>query len=1001
MFRYLNAMICIAVMMAMAPLAIGATIVVNTFEDEFNSDGDCSLREAVNSANNDFVVDACTVGDGVDTIELPAGTYTISVSGSESASLPDDNLNDLDVTEDTVIRSRNGDATDTRIEPAEGYTGRAFEVAGSGSTLTVQDITVRGFDTGAGASGGAFKVTGQTLVLERVVLSGNQGNASGAIGSSGSDTIIIRDSALVDNVATNSSFGGGALGFNSNEIQLENVTFLRNHAAGNGGAIAINAPGHSLSMDNVTMVGNSASNDGGGLHIAADSSLDIRNSIISGNHVGGSGPECALTDGLTLTGSRDYNLWTIDGSCFDSLGSHSVETEESGLAMGGYYDGTSIARPPLTSSPAIDGGSCTDSSGGDISGNRDQRNASATRNADGNGDGTAACDIGSIERQRQAFHAESTADTDDASPGDESCADAEGRCTLRAAIDEANALTGLDEVLLGAEDYVLTQTSTYEDGNLDGDLDVSDSVIIRGQGARSTVVDAGGISRAFHVPRKGSGRQRTLALADLTIRNGNSGAPDNAPDDASGGAVYVNGLTSERNELLAERVRFTGNQAVGTSSDGGALAVDFGILRLQASTIDANEAERFGSAIGLSGGARGWIQSTTISGNRAGTGDAVGIFGGAHAHLERVTIADNEGFRTALGGNATASVHNSIIGAGGTNPCHFTGSGSLTSLGHNLDETSDCALSEPSDRSNATADLASLSSSGADVPLRTPLQGSHAVGTGSCQTATGYILPPVVFNGTRPQDGAGFGNARGDGSYSCDIGAAERQSVAVSLGDNSPGDREMTSPSGEVVMAQFTLANEAGEPLDGRVLTLRAYGTGDEARGIEAANLYIDTNADGALDDNDTLVDSVTALDDDGELRFEFSGSESAIPSGGELQLIVTYRFSESLATNGIGTTRTAAQYASPGLMSLFVLAAFAPFRRQRLLLLLAVVALAGCSGGGGGGDEETVETDEVEEAVPGTYSLELQSLSVEGDNGGKLGIRTESVPGNTLTVKD
>ena len=65
--------------MSWATPAEAATIVVNTTDDENNADGDCSLREAVTSANNDAATDACTAGSGADIITLPAGTYTLTL----------------------------------------------------------------------------------------------------------------------------------------------------------------------------------------------------------------------------------------------------------------------------------------------------------------------------------------------------------------------------------------------------------------------------------------------------------------------------------------------------------------------------------------------------------------------------------------------------------------------------------------------------------------------------------------------------------------------------------------------------------------------------------------------------------------------------------------------------------------------------------------------------------------------------------------------------------
>ena len=46
------------------------------------------------------------------------------------------------------------------------------------------------------------------------------------------------------------------------------------------------------------------------------------------------------------------------------------------------------------------------------------------------------------------FTVDSTADSHDATPGDGTCADSSGRCTLRAAIEEANAAASADTITL-------------------------------------------------------------------------------------------------------------------------------------------------------------------------------------------------------------------------------------------------------------------------------------------------------------------------------------------------------------------------------------------------------------------------------------------------------------------------------------------------------------------------------------------------------------------------
>ena len=45
------------------PGAIQTAMPVTTLEDELNTDGDCSLREALEAANTNTPVDACGVGD--------------------------------------------------------------------------------------------------------------------------------------------------------------------------------------------------------------------------------------------------------------------------------------------------------------------------------------------------------------------------------------------------------------------------------------------------------------------------------------------------------------------------------------------------------------------------------------------------------------------------------------------------------------------------------------------------------------------------------------------------------------------------------------------------------------------------------------------------------------------------------------------------------------------------------------------------------------------------
>jgi CSLREA domain-containing protein len=68
-----------------------AALLVTTLEDELNTDGDCSLREAIEAANTNAVVDGCLAGEAVltDTITFEVvGTITVTSQLSVTAGGP-------------------------------------------------------------------------------------------------------------------------------------------------------------------------------------------------------------------------------------------------------------------------------------------------------------------------------------------------------------------------------------------------------------------------------------------------------------------------------------------------------------------------------------------------------------------------------------------------------------------------------------------------------------------------------------------------------------------------------------------------------------------------------------------------------------------------------------------------------------------------------------------------------------------------------------------------
>lgn len=142
---------------AVIPAAYAAALTVNTVDDELNSDGDCSLREAVQAANTDAAVDGCAAGSGVDTITfapaLAGGTISLSIIGDTTLGPTAFGItSNVSIVGDAtrgIIIERSSSAPEMRL----------FYVSASGvlslKYLTLRGGVARGFDGGGGVNGGS------------------------------------------------------------------------------------------------------------------------------------------------------------------------------------------------------------------------------------------------------------------------------------------------------------------------------------------------------------------------------------------------------------------------------------------------------------------------------------------------------------------------------------------------------------------------------------------------------------------------------------------------------------------------------------------------------------------------------------------------------------------------------------------------------------------------------------------------------------------------------
>jgi uncharacterized repeat protein (TIGR01451 family)/CSLREA domain-containing protein len=417
----------LAVLALAAPppqVAHAATINVNTTDDELNSDGDCSLREAIEAANTNAVVDGCTAGSiGMDTVYVPAGTYTLSLTGTgEDAN----QTGDLDVLEDLTMV---GDGAGSTIIDADGI-DRVLHVVPEDPMMSIVALDISG-----------VTITGGELAADAVCLdymttiNGGAGICAGGLAT----VLTISDSVITDNavtIASTMSAGGGVLaagyvGLNDCTVSYNSVgsettgagggllafagmdisgsTFNGNWAM-QGGAIALMGYSEegSSTLVNSTLSGNSAMMGGGLATVSSGgtASLTLTNCTVTRNaaYMGGagiynSGTTVQLKNNIvadqlvgsdcsgTIT-SQQYNI-DSDNTCGLTLLGDQPSTDP---LLGPLQDngGPTLTHELLEGSPARDGvasGFCTVGT--------DQRGA--PRPVDGDDNGTPLCDIGSFE----------------------------------------------------------------------------------------------------------------------------------------------------------------------------------------------------------------------------------------------------------------------------------------------------------------------------------------------------------------------------------------------------------------------------------------------------------------------------------------------------------------------------------------------------------------------------------------------------------------------------
>jgi CSLREA domain-containing protein len=332
-----------AISLLVAPTAQAANITPTTFADDNTINGNCTLREAVRSANLNGGVDNCQTGTGADTITLAAGVYGLSVgpTGEQAAA-----SGDLDLTDPDGL-SIAGDPAGSTVDA--GGIDRVFEVI-TPATASFDRLTIRGGANGGPGGGIETNGIGARATVTRSTVSGNSGvPRGGGLDVLGGATLTIIDSTVAANTAPGPMSEGGGINAETGAVlNVINSTVSGNSATADGGGIhVIGLTTPTVNVLSSTITANSAAN-GGGTFPEAGNTVNLKGSILAGNTGTASGPDCG--DALNSQGN---NMIGTTAGCVVTPQGTDIIGQAPGLAPLADNGGSTQTHALAANSPAI------------------------------------------------------------------------------------------------------------------------------------------------------------------------------------------------------------------------------------------------------------------------------------------------------------------------------------------------------------------------------------------------------------------------------------------------------------------------------------------------------------------------------------------------------------------------------------------------------------------------------------------------------------------------
>jgi hypothetical protein len=400
-----------------------------------------------------------------------------------------------------------------------------------------------------------------------------------------------------------------------------------------------------------------------------------------------------------------------------------------------------------------------------------------------------------------------------------------GQCTLRAAVQTANAEPGPDLIRLRPARYVLAIPGANENVALTGDLDITEDVTIDGGGYQNTLIDGRRLrDRIFDVQ---PGAELTFTQASML--SGRAPKPELEPLDGDaagdGGCLRSRGPTTLNEAFFFRCATTTDGGCLGAHADvsltdvvffrcsakveGGGLAVAPGVdATLERVTGGVCRAAT-GGAVATRGALS--LRNGTFTLNRARVGGGIATLGAGSALVRNSSIfrnaTDNLNRDPASG---AFSVTSSIVSGSKANCV-----GAIASGGGNLDSGATCGFAGTNDQQNVN-------------PLLRPLELQGLIATAPLEEGS-----PAIDHGLdAPSDCFDAGDARmrarasevvpepdtitDSGAYEFEAGVSLQPTIitgpntTATVGAPYTYDADATDPNGPACSASVTFSLEDG-----------------------------------------------------------------------------------------------------------------------------------------------------------------------------------------------